>query len=65
MTKPVAAYIAGRYAPQGKRMGHAGAIVRGASGTVDGKHEALRTAGAEVLQSPIDVAQWARKHNLK
>lgn len=50
MTKPVAAYIAGRYSPQGKRMGHAGAIVRGASGTVAGKHEALKAAGATVLE---------------
>lgn len=65
MTKPVAAYIAGRYSPRGKRMGHAGAIVRGSAGTVDGKHKALREAGAEVLESPIHVAQWAKKHNLK
>jgi succinyl-CoA synthetase alpha subunit len=65
MKKPVAAYIAGRHSPQGKRMGHAGAIVRGTSGTVDGKHEALRAAGAEILESPIHVAQWAKKYNLK
>ena len=65
MTKPVAAYIAGRHSPQGKRMGHAGAIVRGSSGTVDGKHEALRAAGAEVLESPIQAAEWAKKHNLR
>jgi succinyl-CoA synthetase alpha subunit len=65
MTKPVATYIAGRHSPQGKRMGHAGAIVRGTSGTVAGKQEALRIAGAEVLESPIHVAAWANKHNLK
>jgi succinyl-CoA synthetase alpha subunit len=65
MSKPVAVYIAGRHSPQGKRMGHAGAIVRGSSGTVEGKHEALRAAGAEVLESPIHVAQWAKKYNLK
>jgi succinyl-CoA synthetase alpha subunit len=64
MTKPVAAYIAGCYAPQGKRMGHAGAIVRGVSGTVAGKQEALRAAGATVLESPIHVAEWAVKNNL-
>jgi succinyl-CoA synthetase alpha subunit len=64
MTKPVAAYIAGRYSPQGKKMGHAGAIVRGASGTVSGKHAALHSAGVEVLESPIHVAAWAQKHNL-
>ena len=65
MTKPVAAYIAGRYSPQGKQMGHAGAIVRGSAGTVRGKQNALREAGGEVLESPIHVAQFAKKHNLK
>jgi succinyl-CoA synthetase alpha subunit len=65
MSKPVAAYIAGRFSPQGKRMGHAGAIVRGASGTVTAKHEALRAAGAEILESPVHVAEWAMRHNLK
>ena len=64
MSKPVAAYIAGRYSPQGKRMGHAGAIVRGTSGTVAAKQEALRAAGATVLESPIHVAEWAIKHKL-
>ena len=65
MTKPVAAYIAGRYSPQGKQMGHAGAIVRGSAGTVRGKEDALRGAGVEVLESPIHVARFAQKHNLK
>lgn len=65
MTKPVAAYIAGKHSPQGKRMGHAGAIVRGASGAAAGKQEALRAAGAEVLESPVHVAAWAKKHKLK
>ena len=65
MTKPVAAYIAGRYSPQGKKMGHAGAIVRGSAGTVSGKHDALKVAGVEVLESPIDVAKWAKKNKLK
>jgi succinyl-CoA synthetase alpha subunit len=64
MTKPVAAYIAGRYSPQGKRMGHAGAIVRGVSGTVAGKQDALRAAGATVLESPLHVAEWAVKNKL-
>ena len=65
MTKPVAAYIAGRRSPQGKRMGHAGAIVRGSAGTVAGEKEALRAVGTEVLESPIHVAHWARRHNLR
>jgi succinyl-CoA synthetase alpha subunit len=65
MTKPVAAYVAGRHSPQGKRMGHAGAIVRGSSGTVAGKQTAMHEAGAEVLDSPAHVARWAIKHKLK
>jgi succinyl-CoA synthetase alpha subunit len=65
MTKPVAAYIAGRHSPQGKRMGHAGAIVRGSAGTVAGKKEALRAAGAEVLESPIHVGQWTKRYKLR
>ncbi len=64
MTKPVAAYIAGKYSPKGKRMGHAGAIVRGSAGTVEGKCDILRRAGAEILSSPIDAADWAVKHKL-
>ena len=63
--KPVAAYIAGRFSPQGKRMGHAGAIVRGSAGTVEGKCEALKAAGVTVLDSPIDVADWAIEHRLQ
>lgn len=65
MTKPVAVYIAGRYSPQGKRMGHAGAIVRGASGTVAGKHEAMKAAKATILESPIHATEWTVKHKLK
>jgi succinyl-CoA synthetase alpha subunit len=64
MTKPVAAYIAGRFSPQGKRMGHAGAIVRGSEGTVQGKCDILHAAGVEILHSPIDAANWAVKHSL-
>lgn len=64
MKKPVSAYIAGRYSPQGKRMGHAGAIVRGSAGTVDGKWEAFKKANVTILESPIDVADWAKKHGL-
>jgi len=64
MSTPVAAYIAGRYTPEGKKMGHAGAIVRGSAGTVDGKTEALKAAGVDVLYSPVDVTDWAEANNL-
>jgi succinyl-CoA synthetase alpha subunit len=60
MTKPVAAYIAGRSVPEGKRMGHAGAIVRGSAGTAKRKCEALAAAGVRILDSPAEVADWAR-----
>lgn len=59
MGKPVAAYIAGRFAPEGKRMGHAGAIVRGGDGTAEGKRRALNEAGATILDTPSDVIAWA------
>jgi succinyl-CoA synthetase alpha subunit len=65
MKKPVAAYIAGRFSPQGKKMGHAGAIVRGSAGTYEGKTGALREAGVTVLESPIHVQAWAEKHKLR
>ncbi len=64
MTKPVASYIAGRFSPQGKKMGHAGAIVRGNAGTVEGKIKALKAAGVATLMSPIDVGDWAKEKNL-
>ena len=61
MTKPVVSYIAGRTAPPGKRMGHAGAIIQGNTGTVTSKTEALNSAGVEVAKMPSEIVELLKK----
>jgi succinyl-CoA synthetase alpha subunit len=59
VTKPVYAYVAGRNAPEGKRMGHAGAIIARGKGTAASKMKALTDAGAKIAKFPTDIATFA------
>jgi succinyl-CoA synthetase alpha subunit len=61
VTKPVVAYIAGKAAPKGKTMGHAGAIITGSSGTAESKISALEEASVEVAIRPIDIPRLMKK----
>ncbi|MGH8890252.1 MAG: succinate--CoA ligase subunit alpha [Acidothermaceae bacterium] len=60
VTKPVVGYVAGFTAPEGKTMGHAGAIVSGSSGTAQGKKEALEKVGVQVGKTPSETARLMR-----
>jgi succinyl-CoA synthetase alpha subunit len=61
VTKPVVGYVAGFTAPEGKTMGHAGAIVSGSAGTAAAKQEALEAAGVRVGKTPSEAAKLMRE----
>jgi succinyl-CoA synthetase alpha subunit len=60
VTKPVVGFIAGQTAPKGRRMGHAGAIISGASGTAEEKLAAFEAAGIAIMRRPVDVVDLLR-----
>ncbi|MCI5053044.1 MAG: succinate--CoA ligase subunit alpha [Simkaniaceae bacterium] len=60
-SKPVAAFVAGKTAPPGRRMGHAGAIVSGGSGTAEAKIEALKKHGAVIAETPADMGDAVKR----
>ena len=64
VTKPVVGFIAGQTAPKGRRMGHAGAIISGSSGTAEEKLAAFEAAGIGIMRRPIDVIALLRERQL-
>ncbi|MEM1118540.1 MAG: succinate--CoA ligase subunit alpha, partial [Bacteroidota bacterium] len=62
VSKPVFGFIAGRTAPPGRRMGHAGAIVSGGQGTAEAKLEAMRDAGIVTVESPAAIGETVKDH---
>jgi len=62
MTKQVFAFIAGKTAPPGRRMGHAGAIISGGKGTAEDKFKALKDAGAIVVENPAEMGETVKAH---
>ena len=61
VTKPVVGFIAGQTAPKGRRMGHAGAIISGSSGTAEEKLAAFEAAGIAIMRRPVDVVALLQK----
>jgi succinyl-CoA synthetase alpha subunit len=64
VTKSIVGFIAGLTAPEGKRMGHAGAIITGGTGSAQDKIKALEAAGIEVARSPVEVADIIKRREL-
>jgi succinyl-CoA synthetase alpha subunit len=62
VSKPIISYIAGKSAPEGKRMGHAGAIISGNVGTAQGKIDALSAVGSEIAETPWDIPNMVKEH---